>query len=70
MGIEGFTASLKIKPDVKPVFQKTGPIPYSLVENVKNEYVRLIKEDILYPVVWTVVTGHHQQFMCPNQMIR
>lgn len=30
-GIKGFTGSLTHKPDVKPVFQKDRPVPYSLV---------------------------------------
>ena len=37
-------------PDVKPVFQKDGPVSYSLVSQVEKEYDKLVEADILYPV--------------------
>ena len=49
-GIKGFTGTLTLKPDVKPVFQKDRPVPYSLVSQVEKEYDKLVEADILYPV--------------------
>ena len=49
-GIKGFTGTLTRKPDVKPVFQKDRPVPYSLVSQVEKEYDKLLEADILYPV--------------------
>ncbi len=49
-GIKGFKASLKLKPDAKPVYQKDRPVPYSMVKEVEKEYERLIESDIWYPV--------------------
>ena len=49
-GIRGFTGTLILKPDVKPVFVKDRPVPYSLVSQVEKEYNRLVQADILYPV--------------------
>ena len=49
-GIRGFTGTLTLKPDVKPVFVKDRPVPYSLVSQVEKEYDRLVQADILYPV--------------------
>lgn len=49
-GIRGFTGTLTLEPDVKPVFQKERPVPYSLVSQVEKEFDRLIQADILYPV--------------------
>ena len=37
-GIKGFTGTLTLKPNVKPVFQKDRPVPYSLVSLVEKEY--------------------------------
>ena len=48
-GIREFTATLKLKPDVKPVFQKSRPVPYSISEKVEAAYDKLIKADVLYP---------------------
>ena len=52
-GIKGFIGSLKLKEGAKPVFMKDRPVPYSLVEKVEKEYVRLVQSDfcIRYPVV-------------------
>ena len=47
-GIKGFTGSLK--PDVKLVFHKDRPVPYSLVSQVEKEYNKLVEADILYSV--------------------
>ena len=49
-GIKGFTVTLTLKPDVKPVLQKDRPVPYSLVSQVEKEYDKLVEADILYPV--------------------
>ena len=49
-GIRGFKASLKLKPNVKPVYQKSRPVPYAIRDDVAKEYERLIKSDILYDV--------------------
>ena len=49
-GIKGFTGTLTLKPDFKPVFQKDRPVPYSLVSQVEKEYDKLVEADILYPV--------------------
>ena len=49
-GIKGFSGTLTLKPDVKPVFQKDKPVPYSLVSKVEKEYDKLVEADILYPV--------------------
>ena len=49
-GIRGFKASLKLKPNVKPVYQKSRPVPYAIRDDVAKEYERLIKSDILYEV--------------------
>ena len=35
-GIKGFSGTLTLKPDVKPVFQKDRPVPYSLVLQVER----------------------------------
>ena len=60
-GINGFTATLKLKPDAVPVFQKSRPFLYSLVEPVEKEYDRLIAADILFPMShgdWASPTVH------------
>ena len=49
-GIKGFSGTLTLKPDVKPVFQKDRPVPYSLVSEVEKEYDKLVEADILYPL--------------------
>ena len=49
-GIKEFRASVKLKPNVQPVYQKSRPVPYSIKENAEREYDRLIKADILYEV--------------------
>ena len=49
-GIRGFKASLKLKANVKPVYQKSRPVPYAIRDVVAKEYERLIKSDILYEV--------------------
>ena len=61
MGIRDFTASIKLKPDAKPVYRKSRPVPYSMVSDVHKEYDRLIEADILYPVTssqWASPTVH------------
>ena len=45
-GIKGFTGTLTLKQDVKPVFQKDRPVPYSLVSQVQKEYDRLVEANI------------------------
>jgi hypothetical protein len=45
-GIRGVKASLKLKPEAKPVFQKSRPVPYSLTNDVQKEYNRLMQADI------------------------
>lgn len=60
-GIKKLTASIHLKPNVKPVFQKNRPVPYSMVTKVSQEYDRLIKADILYPMTnseWASPTVH------------
>ena len=49
-GIKGFTGTLTLLPDVKPVFQKDRPVPYSLVSQVEKEYDKFVEADILFPV--------------------
>jgi transposase InsO family protein len=49
-GIKEFRATLHLKPNATPVFQKARPVPYSLVAGVDQEYDRLIKADVLFPV--------------------
>ena len=46
-GIKGFTGTLILKPDVKPVFQKDGPVPHSRVSQVEKEYNKLVEADIV-----------------------
>ena len=41
---------MTLLPDVKPVFQKDRPVPYSLVSQVEKEYDKLVEADVLYPV--------------------
>ena len=52
-GIKQFTASLNLKTNSKPVFQKSRPVPYAMVKDVDQEYDRLIKADILTPVTFS-----------------
>ena len=52
-GIKDFQASLKLKPEAKPVFQKSRSVPYSIVDKVEREYERLVDTDILYPVTYS-----------------
>ncbi|KAJ8040373.1 hypothetical protein HOLleu_14641 [Holothuria leucospilota] len=47
LGMNGFTASLKLKANAKPVFQKDGPVTYSLVSQAKKEYERLRETGII-----------------------
>ena len=49
-GINCFTGTLTLTPDVKPVFQRDRPVPYSLVSQVQKKYDKLVEADILYPV--------------------
>ena len=49
-GIKEFKASIKLKPNAKPVYQKSRPVPYSLISHVEKEYDKLVKADIFYPV--------------------
>ena len=49
-GITGIKASIRLKPDVKPVYQKSRPVPYSIKEKVEKEYDRLIQADILHEI--------------------
>ena len=49
-GIKEFTASLKLKPNARPVYQKSRPVPYSMIAKVEDAYEKLIKADIFYPV--------------------
>ena len=49
-GIRDLRASIKVKENAKPVFQKSRPVPYALVEKVEQEYDRLIESDVMYPV--------------------
>ena len=63
-GIKGFTGTLTLEPDVKPIFQKDRPVPYSLVSQVEKEYNKLLEADILYPVShssWTSPVVHIPQ---------
>ena len=57
-GIKGFCAKLELKPGAQPVFQKHRQVPYSLVSAVEDEYSRLVKSDIWYPVT-------HSQWASP-----
>ena len=52
-GITGLRAQIKLKSDVKPVFQKSRAVPYAMSEEVEKEYDRLVKADILYPVEYS-----------------
>ena len=55
---KGFSGTLTLKPDVKPVFQKDRPVPYSLVSQVEKEYDKLVEADILYPgTLYLIVVG-------------
>ncbi|KAJ8032524.1 hypothetical protein HOLleu_26075 [Holothuria leucospilota] len=49
-GIKGFTASLKLKDNAKPVFQKDRPVPYALVSQAEKEYDRLRETGIFKPI--------------------
>ena len=49
-GIKEFTASIKLKPNARPVYQKCRSVPYSLLEKVEEAYDKLVKAEILYPV--------------------
>ena len=49
-GIRNFTANLKLKPEVKPIFQKSRPVPYSMTQSVEAAYDKLIKANIFYPM--------------------
>jgi hypothetical protein len=48
--IKGHAASLKLKSDHHPVYQKARPVPYAIQELVEAEIARLEKSGILYPV--------------------
>ena len=58
-GIKGFTGTLTLKPNVKPVFQKDRPVPYSLVSQVEKEYDKLVEADI-YGTQYLIVVGQVQ----------
>ena len=49
--IKGFKADLLLKKDVKPVFKKARPVPFSLKEVVEKELDRLTKDGIMAPVM-------------------
>jgi hypothetical protein len=49
-GIRGLTASINLKPNVSPIFQKASPIPYAMQDSVNREYDRLVEAGILYPL--------------------
>ena len=49
--IKGFKADLLLKKDVKPVFKKACPVPFSLKEVVEKELDRLTKDGIMTPVM-------------------
>lgn len=49
-GIKLFTASFKLKPEAKPVYQRARPVPYSMIGDAEKEYDRLIDADIFFPV--------------------
>ena len=69
-GIKEFTASIKLKPNTKPVFQKYRSVPYSLVDKVEQEYDHLTKAEIVTPVAfseWATPTVH---VVKPNGSIR
>ena len=46
-GIKGFTAQVKVKANVSPVFQKARPVPYAIHSEIEKEYERLIDTDIV-----------------------
>lgn len=50
MGIKGFSARLRVKAKSRPKYQKSRPVPYSLLSKVENEYEKLIKNDIVTQV--------------------
>ena len=61
-GIKGFSA--------KPVYQKSRPVPYAMVEKVEKEYERLIKSEIVSPLNhsdWASPTVH---VIKPNGSVR
>ena len=47
-GIRGLRASLKLKPNVQPVFQKHRNVPHAMLSEVEKEYDRLLKNNIFY----------------------
>ena len=55
-GIKGFSGTLTLKPDVKPVYQKDRPVPYSLVSQVEKEYDKLL-ERLIYCTLYLIVVG-------------
>lgn len=48
--IRNQTASLHLKEGVQPIFFRPRPLPYGLMEPVKNELQRLVKENVLMKV--------------------
>ena len=52
-GIQGFSASLKLKPDAEPVFQKSRSVPYAVVPEADKAYDKLIDSKILHPVTYS-----------------
>ena len=52
-GNKEFTASLKLKPNARPVYRKSRSMPYSLLEKVEEAYDKLVKAEILYSVSYS-----------------
>ena len=51
--LKGTAASLELKPDAKPRFYKSRPIPYAYKETVETEMKRLQKEGTIEPVTFS-----------------
>ena len=48
--VKGVTAKLHLKDNVKPVFQKARPVPYTLRPAVEKELKKMEDEGIIEPV--------------------
>lgn len=52
--ILGFKASVCLKPNTTPVFQKPYTVPYTMSEPVEQELDRLVQRGVLEPVIGRV----------------
>ncbi|GFW10464.1 uncharacterized protein K02A2.6 [Trichonephila clavipes] len=51
--LEKFCHRLQMKPNYKPVFFKSRPVPFALKERIETELNRLVAEDIIEPVTYS-----------------